>query len=47
MRALSALADGKRLVGISSHVADLKTRIDKQIVVTKEPSGGSKAKIVV
>ena len=47
MRALSALADGKRLVGIISHVADLKNRIDKQIVVTKEPSGGSKAKIVV
>ena len=46
MRALSTLADGNRLVGIISHVADLKNRIDKQIVVTKEPSGGSKADIV-
>lgn len=45
MRALSGLADGNRLVGIISHVAELKSRIDKQIVVTKEPSGGSKAEI--
>ena len=47
MRALSGLAEGNRLVGIISHVAELKTRIDKQIVVTKEPSGGSKAEIIV
>ena len=47
MKALSSLADGNRLVGIISHVADLKNRIDKQIVVTKEKSGGSKANIVV
>ena len=47
MRALSGLADGNRLVGIISHVADLKSRIDKQIVVTKEQSGGSKAVIIV
>lgn len=47
MRALSSLADGSRLVGIISHVADLKNRIDKQIVVTKQQSGGSKAEIVV
>ena len=46
MRALSSLADGNRLVGIISHVADLKNRIDKQIVVTKEKSGGSKAQII-
>ena len=46
MRALSALADGSRLVGIISHVAELKNRIDRQIVVTKEPSGGSRAVIV-
>lgn len=46
MRALSTLADGNRLVGIISHVAELKNRIDKQIVVTKESSGGSKAVIV-
>lgn len=47
MKALSSLADGNRLVGIISHVADLKNRIDKQIVVTKEKSGGSKANIVL
>lgn len=46
MKALSSLADGNRLVGIISHVSDLKNRIDRQIVVTKEKSGGSRAKIV-
>ena len=47
MKALSSLADGNRLVGIISHVVDLKNRIDKQIVVEKEKSGGSKACIVL
>ena len=47
MTALAGLADGSRLVGIISHVAELKNRIDKQIVITKEHSGGSRAKIVV
>lgn len=47
MKALSGLADGNRLVGIISHVAELKDRIDKQIIVTKERSGGSRATIVV
>ena len=45
MNALSGLADGNRLVGIISHVGELKRRITKQIVVTKEKSGGSKAAI--
>lgn len=47
MKALSSLADGNRLVGIISHVAELKNRIDKQIVVKKEHSGGSKAAITL
>lgn len=47
MRALADLSEGERLVGIISHVADLKERIDKQIVVTKEKSGGSKLRISV
>ena len=47
MKALSSLAEGNRLVGIISHVNELKTRIDKQIVVTKEKSGGSKINIVL
>lgn len=47
MKALTSLADNNRLVGIISHVGELKQRIDKQIVVTKDKSGGSKAEIVV
>ena len=42
---LSKLADGKRMIGVISHVAELKERIDKQIVVKKEKSGGSCAQI--
>ena len=42
MRALQNLTEGNRLVGIISHVTELKERIDKQILVTKEKSGGSK-----
>lgn len=45
MKALSNLTDGNRLVGIISHVGELKTRIEKQILVTKEKSGGSRAEI--
>ena len=44
---LAGLTEGNRLVGIISHVAELKERIDKQIVVTKNKSGGSKAEIHV
>ena len=44
---LSGLTEGNRLVGIISHVTELKERIDKQIVVAKEKSGGSSAKIVL
>lgn len=47
MKALTSLADNNRLVGIISHVGELKQKIDKQIVVTKDKSGGSKAEIVV
>ena len=47
IRALSDLSDGNRLVGIISHVAELKERIEKQIVVRKMPSGGSSAEIIV
>ena len=39
LRVLSGLADGKRLIGIISHVRDLEERIEKQIVVTKTPKG--------
>ena len=39
-------AGGKRLVGIISHVDELKHKIPKQIQVTKTKTGYSKAKIV-
>ena len=42
---LAGLTEGNRLVGIISHVEELKERIDRQIVVTKEKCGGSKAVI--
>ncbi len=45
MNALIGLTEGDRLVGVISHVAELKDRIDRQIVVTKDVSGGSKIEI--
>lgn len=47
MKALAGITEGNRLVGIISHVAELKTRIDRQILVTKDRSGNSQAKIIV
>ncbi|MBE6666021.1 MAG: SMC family ATPase [Ruminococcaceae bacterium] len=46
INALRELTEGNRLVGIISHVAELKTKIEKQIVVTKELSGGSHCEII-
>lgn len=45
---LQDLTEGNRLVGIISHVEELKNKIDKQIVVEKQKStaSGSKAHIV-
>ena len=43
--ALANLTEGNRLVGIISHVSELKERIDKQIVVQKLSSGSSHAVI--
>lgn len=48
VKALSGLADGHRMVGIISHVAELKERIENKIIVTKQCSGkgvGSSIKI--
>ena len=47
IKALSSLAEGSRLVGIISHVGELKERIDKQIIVKKEKTGGSTVSVVV
>ncbi len=46
IKTLSSLAEGNRLVGIISHVGELKEKIDQQIVVTKDRAGGSKAEII-
>lgn len=43
IKTLMGLAESNRLVGIISHVTELKERIDKQIVVKKERTGGSYA----
>lgn len=45
MKALSGLAEGSRLVGIISHVSELRRVIGRQIVVAKERTGGSTARI--
>ena len=47
MKALNGLTEGNRLVGIISHVQELKARIDKQIVVTKEKAGGSRVELKI
>ena len=39
LQVLADLADGKRLIGIISHVHDLEERIEKQIVVSKTLKG--------
>ena len=46
LQALTDLTQGSRLVGIISHVAELKEKIDRQIVVTKDRSGGSRVEII-
>ncbi len=45
MKVLMELTEGNRLVGIISHVSELKEKIDKQIIVRKDKSGGSRISI--
>ena len=47
IRMLTELSDEDKLVGIISHVEALKSRIDRQIVVTKDRDAGSKATVIV
>lgn len=47
LQVLNGLGEGRRLVGIISHVGELKERIDRQIVVKKDRAGGSWAEIFV
>ncbi|MEA5146366.1 MAG: SMC family ATPase [Candidatus Limiplasma sp.] len=42
---LASLSEGNRLVGVISHVQQLKERIDRQIIVTKARTGGSRAEL--
>lgn len=44
--ALQGSAADTKLVGIISHVGELKEQIDRQVVVTKAPSGGSDVEVV-
>lgn len=46
-KALANVTEGNRLVGIISHVAELRNKIDSQIIVKKEKSGGSVATVRV
>lgn len=46
-KALSAITEGNRLVGIISHVDLLKEKIDRQILVKKARTGGSTVSIIV
>lgn len=47
LKTLSELGEGHRLVGLISHVGELKEKIDRQIVVTKDRVGGSQAQILM
>ncbi len=46
IRTLTELSDEDRLVGIISHVDALKSRIDRQVVVTKDRSSGSHVSVI-
>lgn len=43
---LAGLTEGNRLVGIISHVSELKEKVDRQIVVKKDRFNGSSASIL-
>lgn len=41
MNVLNSLTSGNRMIGIISHVSELKTRIEQQIIVKKDVTGSS------
>ena len=45
--ALTSVTEGNKLVGIISHVSELKEKIEKQIVVKKDHTGRSEAELHV
>lgn len=47
INALNSLTEGNRLIGIISHVSELKEKIDKQIIVTKDKLAGSKIQFIL
>ncbi|MGN9018538.1 AAA family ATPase [Lachnospiraceae bacterium HCP1S3_C3] len=47
IKVLNGLTEGNRLVGIISHVSELKERISRQVVVKKNKAGGSSANIEI
>lgn len=48
MKALDSLTQGNRIVGIISHVSELKERIEKKIIVTKNRGrNGAYSSVVV
>lgn len=47
LKVLTGLAKSNLLVGIISHVSELKERIDKQVIVRKDKSGGSRVSVVL
>lgn len=47
VQVLAGLSEGNRLVGIISHVSELKDKIDRQIIVKKDKTGGSHINIII
>ena len=47
MNSLRELSEGERLVGIISHVSELKQMTEKQIVVKKDVNGCSKVSLII
>ena len=47
INALNSLTEGNRLVGIISHVTELKDRIDRKIIVNKDKANGSRAVVEI
>ena len=47
IRVLQSLGENHRLVGVISHVAELRERINRKIIVTKTIEGSSRARIEI
>ncbi|MCQ2417929.1 MAG: SMC family ATPase [Oscillospiraceae bacterium] len=47
IKALADLSEGNRLVGIISHVGELKRKIDKQLVISKARTGESHCEMIL